>query len=203
MPHKITNQELIEYAEKKSSPQQRTAIEAFLETNQDAMQFVRMYMMVSSITEKDDTVVASADAIQRAKQVWREKPHTKPSWLEKMDAFIAECIFDSRVQRASVRGPSGSQDFEFKTERFTVDVRLVQSQTSDDAPWVLTGQIDFADEKSSDACVSLRRSSGGEEVFQINVDDTGYFTMQGKQDELEVLIKVDEQWTHLQGISFT
>ncbi len=207
MPDKITNEELIQFAKNEVSAQQRTTITAFLQTNPEAKQFVRMYAAVASIADKDDTAVASANAIQRAKEIWQEKsqskPQSKPSWLERIDVFVAELIFDSQVQRETIRGSSASREFEFKTYLFTVDVRFVRSQATEDEPWVLTGQIDFYDEKPADACISLRRSRDGEEVQQIHADDTGFFTLQGEREELEVLVIVNEQCTHLQGITFT
>lgn len=203
MAYNITTEVLIEYATNELRAEERANIEAFLETNPKAKQFVQMYMNVVSITSKDDTVEASEDSIQRARGIWQEVPQATSNWLSKLDAIVAELMFDSRVQRATVRGSAGSREFEFKTDSYTVDVRLEQSLTLENESWVLTGQIDFIDEAGAEACISVRRKDGGEEVVVTNADNSGFFTMQGKQDELEVLVKVDEQWTHLQGISFT
>ena len=203
MAHNITTEELIAYATNELHAEERTKIEAFLETNPKAKKLVQTYMNVASITSSDDTVEASEDSVQRARGIWEAVHKETSNWLSKLDAIVAELMFDSRVQRATVRSSAGSREFEFKTDSYTVDVRLEQSLASENESWVLTGQIDFIDKTVAEACISVRRKDGGEEVVATNADNSGFFTMQGQLEELEVLVKVNEQWTHLQGITFT
>lgn len=139
----ITNDQILAYAAGHLDAETAERVEAHLRRDAKAAKTVAVYRLAAARTAGDDTVAPPAEAIQRAKAIFRSRPAPAvPSWPERIEAVIASLVFDSRLQPMAVRHAERTGGFQlgFEVEDAEIDLRAERLGAAGNR-WRVIGQV--------------------------------------------------------------
>lgn len=170
----LTIEKLMAYATNSLSESEAAAIAGRVAADPlISQQLARIQAVLKTLQRHHDTP-ASAHELHRAFAIAREHPRTA-SWLSRLQAVIANCIFDSRVQPAlGLRGPaSGTVSLAYETPAATIDLELTRSG---EEAWELMGSVSFESGQAvSEIAIGLAGAETAEFVVKPNAQ--GVFTV--------------------------
>lgn len=188
---RITTEQLLAYAAGEPAGAARTEIEMHLREHPDAAALVARYRLVQQRMAKDDSVEPPADVVNRAKAIFREAREPRreaergPNWLDRLDALIANLLFDSRLQPAGVRSSA------LLNERVQlayhaggepgvdVDLQAERMDDDDDGPgrWRVMGQL-MAETNLVNTPIAFVTPGTTDVVAEARADDSGMFELE-------------------------
>lgn len=155
----ITDDMLLAYAAGELRDAEADAVETELAVNTDARRLVELYRTVRTAVALDDQVVPDPALIARAKAIFNEQREPAgiaataakvADWWRRLEATVAEIVFDSRVQPSlaglrSTDDPGGGFELACETPAAIVDLQLqptgAAGVAADRQPWRMIGQV--------------------------------------------------------------
>jgi hypothetical protein len=178
-------------------------------SGREAARVVATYRMIANELKRDDTVLPSPAAIERAHAIFAVQPcvqTSRPGWLEAIDRLVARIVFDSRVQPAAVRfagGPGNQQvtlSYECEGAEFDVQAQRIEALDQKGGASArlrimghVSGLAEGGPEITGLAVAACRCGEQREIVVEAQADAHGTFSMELPADEYELLIGVPGQ----------
>ncbi len=192
---KVTSEMLIAYAIGELSPDAALVVETHVaESPSAAARLERIRSAIQSM-RTDDSTAPSADAIARAKAVFRPLPDTRrESWWNRLERVVAVLVFDGRAQpaRAGYRGGEGVVQLSYESDAADVDLELVPPASADESTWTLMGQI-APHAPTVHLTVALVSQSGAAASVEVGVDEQGMFTLRSDPGTFDLMIRVGDK----------
>ncbi len=180
----VTYQQLIDYAAGDLPPPEAARVREHVRRDPEAAATVASFRAVRRSVAEDDSVAPSADAVTRARAIFRPEPAAANTleWLEGVARTVARRIFDSRLQPVAVRYADTGRRIQlaYETDDLEVDLeaeRLAAAAGAAEARWRLMGQINPAPE-SPDIAVAVVVSGTASPVAQTRTDDRAWFSLE-------------------------
>ena len=181
----VTYQQLIDYAAGDLAPPEAARVREHVRRDPEAAATIASFRAVRRSVAEDDSVAPAADAIARARAIFRPEAGAAKhlEWLEGVATTVARRIFDSRLQPVAVRYADTGRRIQltYETDDLEVDLqaeRLAAAAGAAEAPrWRLMGQINPAPE-SADIAVAVVVSGTASPVAQTWTDDRAWFSLE-------------------------
>lgn len=199
-----TPEMILAYAAGDLAAADRATVEAYLEDHPDEANRVALYRAAKAYRQHDESVAPPRRVLDRAKAIFTatEQP-AAPSWLERVDAFIARLVFDSRLQPMGVRyaGSPLRVQLSYETEEMTIDLQAHRGrqgqgggQEGSDADqaerrWRVLGQL--AGETSvAGRPLRLVQASTGRTVAESAIDDGEMFEFEVEPGRYDLCVEL-------------
>jgi hypothetical protein len=166
------SERLLAFAAGELDPDEAREIEALIAHDRRAASIVARCRQVLSIARADDSVAPSAEAVARAKAIYRApETVTGPGVVDRIAEVIASLVFDSRkLGLAGVRDAVAGEvvQLTFESELAEIDLRI-EPATGD--AWRIIGQV--VGETCEPSSIEVRRA--GRRVAAPKLDERGFF----------------------------
>jgi hypothetical protein len=193
---RITTDRLLAYAAGDLSPEEALVVEAHLARDPEAARTVAYYRLSAHHTATDDSVTPPPAPINRAKGIARTLATTgRPAvdWLTRVQAFVADVIFDSRVQPAAVRDEVAGTRVQlgFAANGVEIELQADRDTSLGALPWRVLGQIDAEEESETTGAEVVITVSGTTDVVDTTTaDDRGMFSVSLTDGRYDVHVRL-------------
>jgi len=177
----ITDQDLMAYAAGEIEGEAARRVETRLDSDPAAARRVALYRLTADTLAGDDSVAPPPATVARAKAIFNRRPVTpRPSLIERLEAVVAQLVFDSRLQPLAVRASDASRRFQlaFEADAAEVDLQgefLPGAEPAGDR-WRLMGQVSAAS-SAANVEVVLTRAGEPTTAAETHADPGGVFAV--------------------------
>lgn len=151
------------------------------------------YARVHQTARADDGCEPSQTALSRARAIFKPlAPSNRPSWLNAASQIIANLLFDSRVQAASLRSAVSEEriNLTFEAGGMEIDIQADRIEAQGERRWRLIGQVDdFSNSRDfAGSPIVVTRLETDEMIKESILDEGGSFLVEIPQGRFALKI---------------
>ena len=188
---RVNDDMLLAYATGELPPAEAAEVSEYLDRHPAAAAMVARFRASRAAAATDETVAAPPDVVRRAKEIFDPARLPRPAtWFERLDQLVADLVFDSRLQPATVRLGPADEQVQLAWEAGGIEVDLQARRVAGDggARWRVIGQVG-AEAPPAGLRVAVRRGGDGPVVAETTTGEGCTFSVELADGRYDLLLE--------------